>query len=335
MKRARTHMTTIAAFALAVVLATTAGDAQTQVSINLAEYGSGIGPWCVYAAQDENIFAKAGVRFGNVIQIIGDPNIVSALISGQSDIAIGSAGSIVPVANGQTDQLLVIAASEDSPVALVTPDEVTSVGQLAGKTIALPQHNSSNSAIGEALLDEIVGKGKWTPLYIGGATAPRLAAVQTGKAAGAYINEPADLDGLGPYHILTRFGSRLRYFNGPVLSTRAWLRNNPDAAIRFLWAFAKGCDYILDRKNRQSAIDLLAKHTPIREQVAAEIYDYYVAGPARGRNPPQDGRIDLQGFANTIGVLKNAGIITNKDFDFRSAVDSSYLDRALKISGTP
>ena len=317
----------IAASAPAVVADSTPGP---PLIVNLAEFGTGMGPWCVYAAQDENFFTQAGIRLGEVISITGDPNIVSALISGTSDIALGSAGTIVPLANGQTDQLVVVAASEDAPVSLIAPSSITSPSQLIGKTIALSQNNGSNALIGTALINEYVGKGKWTPLYVGGSVGPRLAEMVAGKASAAYINDPADIQSLGDYHVLTRFGSRLRFFNGPVMTTRNWLNKNPDAAVRFLRAFARGCNYINDPKNRQSAIRMLAKYTPIREAVAAETYDYYVGGPNRGHNPPRNAQIDLQGFANTVDVLKAAGIITNQSFDYHTAIDSSFLERATK-----
>lgn len=310
--------------------AATAADTAPLLPVNLAEYGTGIGPWCVYAASDQHFFEQAGVRLANVINIIGDPLIVSALTSGQADIALGSAGTIIPVANGQTDQLVIIAASEDAPVSLITPASITQPSQLVGTTIALSQKNGSNSVIGEALVDELVGKGRWTPLYVGGAVAPRLAEMTNGKASAAYINDPADIRGLGAYHTLTHFGSRLRFFNGPVVSTRAWLAKNPDTAVRFLRAFARGCNYILDPKNRANAIKLLAVNTPIPDEVAAENYDYYVAGPNKGHNPPRNAQIDMQGMANTVQVLKAAGIITNPNWDYRTAIDTSYLDRALK-----
>ncbi len=338
MASTRARLTRAAAFitlsALAIMVVPSANAADTtpgpMLTVNLAEYGTGIGPWCVYAAQDQNFFTQAGVRLGEVVNIIGDPLIVSALISGQSDIALGSAGTIVPFANGQTDQLVVIAASEDAPVSLIAPTSITSPAQLVGKTIALSQKNGSNAVIGEALVNEFVGKDKWTPLYVGGSVGPRLAEMTAGKASAAYINDPADIQSLGDYHVLTRFGSRLRFFNGPVMSTRSWLAKNPDAAIRFLRAFARGCNFILDPKNRQAAIRVLAKNTPLRDEAAAETYDYYVAGPNKGHSPPRNAAIDMQGFANTVGVLKAAGIITNPTFDYHTAVDTSFLDRATK-----
>lgn len=303
-------------------------------AVKVVTYGTGMGAWCFYAADDQHYFDAANVKLASVFSLIGDPNIVSALTSGQADVAIGSVGAIVPFANGETDQIVVIASSEGAPLSLVGPKDVTSLAQLAGKTIALPAHNGSNTLISEALLNAAIGAGKWTPLYTGGPTSARLAAVDTGRAAAAILSDPFDLNagGTGTLHVLSRFGERAIYWNGPVFSTRSWLGSNRIAAVGFLAAFARGCNFILDPKNKQTAIALLAKETPISAAAAADAYDYWVAGPGRGTNPPRDGRVDLPKFANSMALLKAAGVITNKAFDYRTAMDPQYLDEALKTA---
>jgi len=300
-------------------------------TVNLALYGTTLGDWCVYAAASQGYFAKAGIRIGGELFLSGDPAIVSALTSGQADIASGGTASIIPVANGQTDQIVVIGGVEGSPVSLIAPTTTTSAAQLVGKTIALPAHNTSNEAIGTALVDTYVGKGKWTPLYIGGASTGRLAAVSAGRAAAAYINDPSDLADVPDLHTLTHFGaSQHLYGNGGVLSTRKWLHDNPDAAVGFMAAFAKGCNYVIDLKNRAQSIDLLVKGGPISVQSATSAYDYYVAGPFRGNTPPANAKLDVQAFGNSVQLLKDGGQITNAAFDYRSVIDLSYLERALK-----
>ncbi len=300
-------------------------------TVNIATYGSTLGSWCIYGAQQGNYFAKAGIRIGNSVVLYGDPAIVSALTSGQADIVTAGAASVIPAANGQSDQLVVLGSSEGSPVSLISPPSITSPAQLVGKTIALPAHNTSNEAIGTALINGYVGKDKWKPLYIGGASTGRLAAVVSGQAAAAYINDPVDRGDFNGMHTLTHFGaSQKLYNNGLVMSTRNWLKANPDTAVRFMGALAKGCDYILDPKNRAQAIDLLAKGGPLSVAAATDAYEYYAAGPFRGNTPPVDARLDPKAFANAIQVLKDEQIISNPAWDYHSVIDFSYLDKAIK-----
>jgi ABC-type nitrate/sulfonate/bicarbonate transport system substrate-binding protein len=317
--------------ALLFVSASVRSSAQPLIPVKLIVYGAGIGSWCVYAAKEQHFFADAGIDVGDPLVVIGDPNIVSGLMSGQAQIAAGGVASLLPDANGQTDQLVLIGGIERSPVALITKTSVTSPQQLVGTTIALPGHNTSNEVIGSALVDALVGKGKWTPLYIGGASTSRVAAVAVGKAAAAYVNEPVDVHSLGgDFHIMTRFGAKQIYTNGGVITTRNWLRANPDTAERFLAGLARGCNFINDPKNRAAAVDILVRHQPIAEPAADDAYAYYVLGPDRGRTPPTDARLDVQGTLAVFGLLKDAGIITNKSFDPRKVIDLSYLDKALK-----
>ena len=112
------------------------------------------------------------------------------------------------------------------------------------------------------------------------------------------------------------------------------MQAKPDAAVRFLAAFAKGCNFILDPKNRVAAVDILASVTGVSHEACDAFYDYYVVGAQRGHTPPKDARLDEKGFTNTIDLMKDDGLITNKAFDPKTAIDDSYLDKALKLAAT-
>jgi ABC-type nitrate/sulfonate/bicarbonate transport system substrate-binding protein len=329
------------AIAVALLIALNAGVGQPALAqgsdvatLNIATYGRGIGPWCLYVAQSRGYLDEARVKVGDQLSLFGDPNIINALVSGQVDVAIASTGTVVPLANGQTDQIVAIAGSEGYPVSLIAPDSVTSPAQLVGKTISMPPNNTSLTIIGTKQIDALIGKGKWNAIYSGGNDAAHFALVAAGKADAVMVNDPVTLDPSAHLHLLARLNGRQSYFNGPLLASKNFLRSKPDAAIRFLAAFAKGCNYILDPKNKASAIDILVKNSGVSPESCAAAYDFYVAGPQRGHTPPRDARIDEQGFANTIELLKEAGTITNQAFDPKTAIDNSYLDRALKLAAT-
>lgn len=325
--------------AVVAIAATCVGPAFAQgpgavEELNVATYGRGIGPWCLYVAQDRGYLDQARVKIGQQMSLFGDPSFISALVSGQTDIAIASTGTVVPIANGQTDQIVVVAASEGYPVSLVAPDTVTSPAQLVGKTISMPPQNTSLTIIGTKQIDALVGKGKWNAIYSGGNDAAHFALLAGGKAQAVMVNDPVTLDPSAHLHLLARLNAGQAYLNGPLLASKTFLKNKPEAAIRFLAAFAKGCNFILDPKNRAAAIDSLVKGSGVSREACTAAYEFYVAGPQRGHTPPRDARLDSKGFAATIALLKDAGTVTNKAWDPRSAIDESYLDRALKLAAT-
>ena len=301
-------------------------------SVNISTYGGGIGHWCLYAAEDQGYLDQAKVKIGNHLTIFGDPNIVNSLLSGEVDIALGSAGTIVPVANGQTDQIVVVAQTEGFPVSIVAPESITSVAQLAGKTIAMQPNNASPSILGAYLIDQLVGKGKWTPLYLGGPDAAHVALVGAGKADAVMVNDPVTLDPALHLHLLTRLVSHPPLVNGPAFATKRFLQARPDAAIRFLAAFSKGCDFLLDTKNRTAAIGYLVNQSHVSPVAAANAYDYYITGTERGQVPPRDARVDVAGFERAVDLLKGAGTITNKAFAAKSAIDMSYLEKGIQMA---
>ncbi len=323
----------VAVMIVFAVSAQSATDVGVQ-SVNISTYGGGIGHWCLYAAEDQGYLEQAKVKIGNHLTIFGDPNIITSLLSGDVDIALGSAGTIVPAANGQTDQIVIIAQTEAFPVSLVAPEAITSVSQLAGKTIAMQPNNASPSILGAHLIDGLIGKGKWTPLYLGGPDAAHVALLGTGKADAAMVNDPVTLDPALHLHLLTRLVSRPSLVNGPAFATRHFLQTRPDAAIRFLAAFSKGCNFLLDPRNRTAAIGYLVNQSHVSPAAAENAYEYYVAGPLRGQVPPRDARVDVAGFERAVDLLKAAGTITNKAFDPKSIIDTSYLSKGIQMASS-
>jgi ABC-type nitrate/sulfonate/bicarbonate transport system substrate-binding protein len=302
--------------------------------LTIATYGKGAGEWCLYVAQQNKYLEQAKVKLNDWLVVFGDPLIVNALISGQADLAISSTGAIVPVANGQTDQIVTIGGSEGYPVSLVAPDTITSPAQLIGKTISLPPNNTSLEIIGTKQIDLLLGHGKYDSIYSGGNDATHFALIAGGKAQAVLVNDPVTLDPSAHLHIIARLNGGQSYFNGPLMASKKFLQAKPDTAIRFLAAFAKGCNYILDPKNRVAAVNILASVTGVSHEACDQFYDFYVAGAQRGHTPPKDARVDEKGFEATIELMKQAGVITNKAFVSKTAVDNSYLDKALKLAAT-
>ena len=303
-------------------------------TVNLATYGKGIGPWCLYAAQEQGYLEQAHVQIGQWNVMFGDPLITTALVSGQADIALTSIGTLLPLANGQTDQLAIIAGNEGYPGSLIAPDSVTSPSQLAGKTIGMPQNNTSLAIIGANQIDALIGKGKWDAIYSGGSDQSHLELLVAGKVQAVMVNDPVTLDPTLHFHIVARLNAGQSYTNGAAIAGKNFLKTKPEAAVRFLAAYAKGCNFILDPKNRATAIATLIKGSGSSPESCAQAYDFYVLGPQRGHTPPRNASIDEKGLAAAVGLLKKAGTITNAAWDPKSAIDGSYLDRALKLAAT-
>ena len=303
-------------------------------SVNIATYGKGAGEWCLYVAQQNKYLDQAKVKLNNWLVVFGDPLLVNAMVSGQVDMAISSTGAITPVGNGQTDQIVAIGGSEGYPVSLVAPDSVTSAAQLVGKTISMPPNNTSLELIGTKQIDLLLGHGKWDAIYSGGDDASHFALMTAGKAQAVMVNDPVTLDPSAHLHIVARLNGGQSYFNGPLMASKRLLQAHPDAAIRFLAAFGKGCNWILDAKTHAAAVNILSSVTGVSHEACEQFYAFYVAGPQRGHTPPTDARIDAGGFARTIDLMKNNGVITNRSFDPKTAIDNSYLDKALKLAAT-
>ncbi len=121
------------------------------------------------------------------------------------------------------------------------------------------------------------------------------------------------VDLLGPYQA------------GGAFVLRSWAKANPDVLERYLAGYIESLRWVLDKNNRDEAINVLMEKRNLNRTLATRSYDLMIE-PGFGFNP--DAKLNGEGFDN---VLKLRQEVEGSPMPEPSKyLDLSYYDRALK-----
>jgi NitT/TauT family transport system substrate-binding protein len=240
----------------------------------------------LYIALDDGLFTRQGVHV-TVEPIASSQAIIDEQLKGQVDV---SAGSYIPYiaaqAAGARFHILAQASTlkPDTRVLVTTANSpITTIGQLAGKTIGV---NGTNS-IGTLLISILLFDHGISPAKVRLVTDPQgfpamPAQLQEGTWSAAFLAEPYITEAGEQYgdRILADMdqGSAVDFPVDGYVATTAWVQQNPKAAAAFVRAIL-AAQLIADTDSAavQAAI---AKHDNLGPQVmAAMALSRYPAGP--------------------------------------------------------
>jgi ABC-type nitrate/sulfonate/bicarbonate transport system substrate-binding protein len=121
------------------------------------------------------------------------------------------------------------------------------------------------------------------------------------------------VDMLGPYQA------------GGAFVLRSWARENPGTMERYLAGYIESLRWVLDKKNRDEAIEFLMSKRNLSRSLATRSYDLMIE-PGFGFNP--DAKLNAEGFDNVLKLRQE--IEGGPKPDPAKYLDLSYYDRALK-----
>ena len=241
------HHSTAPAFAQLTRLKTS----YSALTANMAAY---------WLAKDAKIFEKHGLSV-DVVLIESGVTTVQALTAGETQIAMG--GGTVAVSSNLAGSDIVSIASIESrlPYALLAQKEIKTIDQLKGKRLAVSRFGSASDLAARLILQRygLVPDKDVTILQTGG-TSTRLSALSKrsidstvltpeffniGKKAGfTILVDPTQYD--------------IPFPQLEVITTRAFLKAQPDVATRYLRAIIEGIYMV--KNNPEPSIRALAKY---------------------------------------------------------------------------
>src|ERR1041384_7662103 len=229
-----------------------------------------------WLAKDAKIFEKHGLNV-DVVLIESGVTTVQALTAGETQIAMG--GGTVAVSSNLAGSDIVSIASIESrlPYALLAQKEIKTIEQLKGKRLAVSRFGSASDLAARLILQRygLVPDKDVTILQVGG-TSTRLSGLSkrsvdstvltpeffnVGKKAGfTILVDPTQYD--------------IPFPQLEVITTRAFLKAQPDIASRYLRAIIEGIHMV--KNNPEPSIRALAKYLKIDDREALEdVYRLY------------------------------------------------------------
>jgi ABC-type nitrate/sulfonate/bicarbonate transport system substrate-binding protein len=233
-----------------------AAPAQSQTAgMNISYSSESPGALPVWVAKETGLYAKNGLNV-ELVRVTGNVAVM-ALISG--DLNIGFIGGSAAITSnlGGSDAIMVASGQVATDYSLLAHSSIKSVDQLRGKSVGVAsQVGSAMTATLHALQKHGLTRNDVSLLVVGG-TPERLAALRTGRIHATLLSPPtsfaAEREG---FNILAEANIPLPY--NSVVSTRRFIKQNPDVARRFIKAHLEAVHLL--KTNRETGVKTLAKY---------------------------------------------------------------------------
>ncbi|HEY1507247.1 MAG TPA: ABC transporter substrate-binding protein [Stellaceae bacterium] len=266
-----TAMSGAAAFA-AVPIA-----ARSAETISLGAPGAPTGTlWPLYIGIEQGFFAAEGLAI-DVVFARSSANVIQQVAAGSLDL--GETGALDPVrAIGQNaDVAIFCIQATPSPYGLMVKQEIKSVHDLKGKLVAV----GLAVDIARTYLDAILAANGMADADIDSlpstSTAARLAAMESGAAVAGMLTAPALFKAQSDGFVLLATSSDYptKFPFEAISINRTWAAGHAEAAKKFLAVQAKAIAWLYDEKNRDAAIQIMAKASQDTIDNVAKSLDFF------------------------------------------------------------
>jgi ABC-type nitrate/sulfonate/bicarbonate transport system substrate-binding protein len=175
-----------------------------------------------------------------------------------------------------------------------------------------------------------LGAGDYALVGVGGSR-ERLAALRSGKAAGALLNAPQDAaaEAAGFARLADSAEIIGRYQGSVGAARRAWAAANADALVRYIRAHVAAVDWLYDSAHRAEAIDILRRRiADVSPDNAARSYDELLH-PSHG-SLSRKAAIDPEGVRTVLALRREFARPARPLSDAIRYYDPTYYERALR-----
>lgn len=140
-----------------------------------------------------------------------------------------------------------------------------------------------------------------------GNTPKRADGLSRGEARGGMMNLPKDEIQRRGFKVLARSEDYVtHYARGLGATRREWANANEELLVRFIRAFVRATDWVMDAKDKKDVIEILLPENNNSKARAEEAYEECVS-PRFGFTPRS--RIDLQGIRAVLELRRTAGLM--------------------------
>lgn len=191
------------------------------------------------------------------------------------------------------------------PYAIEAKAQYKRLEDLGGKTIMIDAPTGITKIYVERMLVPHHVDPKTVDYVYAGATGARFNALMAGAIDATILLPPFSLSaedkGYNDLGLVADYAKDLP-FTGAAVNTN-WASKNPEELKRFLAAHTKSMQWLLDPKNKQEAIDIMAEASKIDRGVIARTYDFLMSRPFF----EPTGRISKTKMSALIAAVKQLG----------------------------
>lgn len=293
----------------------------------------------IYIANDRGYFKAENIDI-DLIQLDAVSSVVTALASGQVDVAGGAPSAAIYNAFRQGIGIRIVADKGSMRkgagylgivVRKAVAGEIKGLGDLKGRKVAWTGYGSGTT--NDVVLDKMLAKSalKESEVSLQNLTfGDSLAALASGSVDAAYLIEPlmqsAEQKDVGK---LLMTGDQICLDQQvAVLLYSSEFCGRADVARRFMSAYLKGVrdynDAFFKNKDRAAIVDILSKNTNVKKP------ELYATMVMPGIDP--NGTVNVTGMTGDMEWFLSKGYLKEK-VDVSKVVDTTFKDDAVKRLG--
>jgi len=310
---------------VSLVLCWTAALAEPLTRVRVAYDGFSMTSAPLIYGEKRGLFRQFGLDVTPTF-VEGGSTLTQAVVGGSVDIAQNGYTPAAAAAVQGADIVFIGGISNKLPFQLVVKTSITDAAQLKGQAIAISRYGSSTDQAADFALKALgLDRTSVKILQLGGPTT-RIAAAMSGQIAGTIEQYPdtAELSARG-FHVLVDVTEIAGdYPNTSYVTSRTFLKKNPDIVKRFFMAMATAVRAY--KSNREDAIAVTQAFLDVKStENTLAAYEAYV------KIYPDDLRPSLAGLAKVLQeIARNEP--KARSLKPEQLVDTSALD-ALEREG--
>ena len=246
----------------ALLISPVLASAQEKIRVGLSSVSATSGS--IWVAEEKGLFKKHGVEVEVIIIGGGASRVVSSLIAGEIQFSVGGGDSVIRSALRGADTVLVAATLKTGLQRLITRADIKTPAELKGKKIAVTRFGSSSHWVLQLFLRKWGMRVEDIQILQLGSSPAMYASLDKGGVDGAVFTIPT-------FFVAEERGYRvlgdpidldIYYLQNSVDSTRSFLRQKREQALRFVRALCEGIAYF--KKNKKESIAVLQKKLRIQ-----------------------------------------------------------------------
>ena len=230
----------------------------------------------IWVAQDAGAFRRNGID-ATILFISGGPTVIKAMLAGDVPFGVIAGPAAITANMAGADTAVIASFVNTMEHVIFTLPGITKPADLKGKKLAVNRYGSADDFGGRFALK------KWglepdrdvAMLQLGGQPA-RYSALQAKAVDGTLLQPPLTVTARksGYVELASLADLGLEYLGTCLVTTRSYLRSQPDIARRFVKAIVEGIHFY--KTNKAASLRSIAKFMKLQDAAALEeTHDQY------------------------------------------------------------
>lgn len=252
-------------------------DSRGQISKLKVAFPTTVGSMAVlWIAKDARLFDKHGLDV-TLIYISGSSKVVQAMLAREIPIAEIAIPPVIQANLAGADLVMLAGPNHKPGQKLMVKPEIKNRAELKGRKLGVIRFGTSDDFLLRYLLTKWgIQPDREVALIQMGGSQEVLSGLASGSIDGGFISSPLNLRAvkLGFHTLVDSSAIGVDYQGAGVVSTRSYVRENPDIIRRYLTAYVEGLHRF--KTDKEFSLKILAKYSRTTERdMLEETYRHY------------------------------------------------------------